>query len=244
MRRLLVPPEGIAGGVAVVEGDALHYLARVLRLEVGDELEVFDGSGAAWSGRIAALDESAARIELGERREAAAAPRITLAQGLAKGDKLDLVVQKATELGAARFVPLALDRCVVKLDAGKGAERSRRWRRIAEEAARQCGRTDVPAVEEPATLDAFLEGARSRGEAVAVLWEEERGERLGTWLAGRLGEPVALIIGPEGGLSAAEVDRVRAAGGASVGLGPRILRTETAGLAALAVAMHLAGELG
>ncbi|WP_373046423.1 16S rRNA (uracil(1498)-N(3))-methyltransferase [Vulgatibacter sp.] len=244
MRRLLVPPEQIAAGSAVVQGDALHYLLRVLRLGVGDELEVFDGSGKVYPARIVQVGDDAATLSLGEGHERARAPRITLAQGLAKGDKLDLVVQKATELGAARIAPLQLERCVVRLDAVKGADRAKRWRRIAEEAARQCGRADVPAVDEPSGLQAFLAAAASRGEKVAVLWEEEGIVRLGAWSAAHLGEPLALVIGPEGGLTAAEVETVRAAGGAVVGLGPRILRTETAGLAALAVVLHLAGELG
>lgn len=244
MRRLLVPPDRIADGRARIEGDALHYLVRVLRLKAGDELEVFDGAGHAWQARIASIDDDAAVVELGEARAVAPAPRITLAQGLAKGDKVDLVVQKATELGAARIAPLQLERCVVRLEGAKAAERTRRWRRIAEEAARQCGRADVPEVDEPAGLRAFLDAAAARGEKVAVLWEEEGSARLGPWVAAHLGEPMALVIGPEGGLTAAEVGAIRAAGGAVVGLGPRILRTETAGFAALAVAMHLAGELG
>ena len=244
MRRLLVPAAQIEDGGARVGGDALHYLARVLRLGVGDELEVFDGAGRAFPARIATLDESEARLELGPARAAPLAPRITLAQGIAKGDKMDLVVQKATELGAARVVPLQLERCVVRLDPARGADRAKRWQRIADEAARQCGRADVPAVDEPEALDAFLAGAEARGERVAVLWEEEGSARLGPWVAAHLGEPIALVIGPEGGLAAREVDQIRAAGGDVVGLGPRILRTETAGLAALAVAMHLAGELG
>lgn len=244
MRRLLVPPERIEGTRAVVEGDALHYLARVLRLGPGDELGVFDGAGRAWSARIEALDDDRATLALGEARTPPRAPRITLAQGLAKGDKVDLVVQKATELGAARIAPLRLERCVVRLEGEKAADRTRRWRRIAEEAARQSGRADVPVVDEPADLGAFLAAARARGERVAVLWEEETGARLGPWIAAHPDEPLALVIGPEGGIAPAEVEAVRAAGGAVVGLGPRILRTETAGLAALAVALHLAGELG
>ncbi len=244
MRRLLVPPSQIEADRAHIAGDALHYLARVLRLGPGDELEVFDGAGRVFAARLASLDEDEAIVELGPAREAPVAPRITLAQGIAKGDKMDLVVQKATELGVARVVPLQLERCVVRLDAARGADRAKRWQRIADEAARQSGRADVPAIDAPASLERFLADAASRGEQAAVLWEEEGSARLGPWIASHLGEPMALVIGPEGGLSAAEVETIRGAGGMVVGLGPRILRTETAGLAALSVAMHLAGELG
>lgn len=245
MNRLLVPPERIAEGVATVEGEALHYLSKVLRLGPGDPVEVFDGRGAAWDAEVRTISPDVATIRLGAPRETARPPRITLAQGLAKGDKLDLVVQKATELGASRIAPLRLERCVVQLDAAKGAERARRWRKIAEEAARQCGRADVPEVDEPSALDAFLDAAQSRGERIAVLWEEQdTSARLGAWLQAVQGDPVALVIGPEGGLTAAEVERVRARGGAVLSLGTRILRTETVGLAVLSIALHLAGDLG
>lgn len=245
MSRLLVPGERIEGDAATVTGEALHYLSRVLRLGVGDAVEVFDGEGTAWDGVVAAVSADEATIRLGDRRTQPRLPQITLAQGLAKGDKLDLVVQKATELGVSRIAPLRLERCVVHLDAAKGADRARRWRKIAEEAARQCGRMDVPEVDEPASLDAFLDAAQARGERIAVLWEEQDpGVRLGPWLRASSGEPIALVVGPEGGLTAAEIEAVRARGGEVLSLGARILRTETVGLAVLSIALHLAGELG
>lgn len=244
MHRLLVPRGNIEGVHAEVRGESLHYLTRVLRLRQGDGLEVFDGEGRAWEAVVASIGEDLARIELGEALRRSGAPPITLGQGLAKGDKLELVVQKATELGMSRFVPLQLERSVVRLDEAKGADRARRWRKIAEEAARQSGRADVPAVDEPQSLERFLAAAAERGEAVAVLYEGEREKRLGPWIAANLERPIALVVGPEGGFAPAEIERARAAGCAVLGLGPRILRTETAGVAALAVALHLAGELG
>lgn len=245
MNRLLVPPERIADGVATVEGEPLHYLSKVLRLGAGDPIEVFDGRGSTWDGEVATVSSEAATIRLGASRAGARLPRITLAQGLAKGDKLDLVVQKATELGASRIAPLRLERCVVQLDPAKGVERARRWRKIAEEAARQCGRADVPGVDEPTSLQGFLDAAEVRGERIAVLWEEQDpGARLGPWLQANLAAPIALLVGPEGGLTPAEVEAVRARGGAVLSLGNRILRTETVGLAVLSIALHLAGDLG
>jgi len=245
VNRILVPRARIEGDLARVAGEALHHLSRVLRLRVGDAVEVFDGEGSAWTGEVASLSAEEATIRLGGVRTQPPLPRITLAQGLAKGDKLDLVVQKATELGVSRIAPLRLERCVVHLDAAKGADRARRWRRIAEEAARQCGRMDVPAVEEPASLGEFLEAARARGDRIAVLWEEQDPSvRMGPWLQAHAGEPIALIVGPEGGLEREEVEAVRAAGGAVLSLGTRVLRTETVGLAVLSIALHLAGELG
>lgn len=244
MRRLLVSPDQIREGGVTVVGDPLHYLVRVLRLGPGDPVEIFDGTGRSWPGLIETVGEEQAEIGLGSVVIGGTPPAITLAQGLAKGDKLEWVVQKTTELGLSRFVPLQTDRCVVRLDESRGADRARRWRRIAEEAARQSGRVDVPAVDEPMGIEAFLSGATKRGEKVGVLWEQEGTQRLGTWIAAHLGEPLALIVGPEGGLSEAEVAKIVESGGSALTLGTRILRTETAGVAALSIAMHLAGELG
>lgn len=243
MKRFLV--DSLAGEVAEVSGERLHHLARVLRLGAGDEVELFDGRGGCRLGTILAVGEEEARIALGAWREAPPPSPLTLGQALAKSDKLDWVIQKATELGAARLVPLELARSVVRLPPAKIPDRHRRWRRIAEEAARQSGRSDLPEVEPPARLEAFLDGAERRGEAVALLWEEARGgERLGAWVDRHRGEPLAIVVGPEGGLTEAEVERARRRGVEIVGLGPRILRTETAGIVAVALVLHRLGALG
>lgn len=244
MRRLLLAPSAIGDGVANVEGDSFHYLVRVLRLGVGDPVEIFDGSGRSWPGRIDVVAGERAVIALGAEVASRPVPKLTLVQGLAKADKFEWVIQKATELGMSRFVPLQTERSIVRLDAAKGADRARRWRKIAEEAARQCGRSDVPVVDEPMDLARWLEAARARGETIGVLWEEERATRLGPWLASHLDQPISLVVGPEGGLSAREVQVIVDVGGTALTLGDRILRTETAGLAALSIALHLSGELG
>lgn len=243
MKRFLV--ESLEGERARITGERLHHLARVLRLRPGDELELFDGRGGCRLGKILEVEEGEATIELGPWREAPARLPLTLAQGLAKADKLEWVIQKATELGAARISPLELSRSVVRIDPAKVPERRKRWQKIAEEAARQSGRSDVPAVDAPLGLEAFLDAAEERGERVALLWEGEReGRRLGDWVERHLDQPLALVVGPEGGLSEAEVERARARGAEIVGLGPRILRTETAGIVAVAIALHRLGELG
>ena len=147
-RRVHLPPERIGPARAELTEEARHYLRDVLRLAPGAPVELFDGRGGAWE---ATIEPGFAALALGARREAlAAGPAITLLFALAKGEKNDLVVQKATELGVARLCPWSAERSVVKLDAAKGRERAERWRRIAEEAARQCGRADVPEVEAPA----------------------------------------------------------------------------------------------
>ncbi len=243
MNRLLVP--GAAPGALTVSGPRFHYLARVLRLDAGDALEVFDGAGQAFDATLLRVDEASAQLSLGPARAAPSERAITVVQGLPKGDKLELVVQKGTELGVAAFAPAACARSVVKLDERAAATRVTRWRTIAEEAARQCGRADVPRVAAPAPLAAAV-AALAPGTAVLVLDEAERAVTLSQAVA-TLGEPrapVALVIGPEGGLERAEVDALVARGAIPVTLGRLVLRTETAALAAVAVLRHLDGALG
>jgi 16S rRNA (uracil1498-N3)-methyltransferase len=228
-RRVHLPPERIGEASAALTDEARHYLRDVLRLAPGDEVELFDGRGAAWPARIGPAFEA---LALGPRREAGAGgPAIWLLLALAKGEKVDLVVQKATELGAARLVPFAAERSVVRLEPAKGAERAERWRRIAEEAARQCGRADVPEVSPPVTLAAAL-AAVPPGVRRRVLHGEGGAPLTALPLAGAPG--LVAVVGPEGGLTPEELAACEAAGAARASLGPRTLRAETAPLAALA----------
>lgn len=240
MRRLFVPPgqlseTGPAASATVrLTGEQARYLTAVLRLRPGDALEIFDGRGA----RYAAALEPGEILRVGARvLEEARALDVVLAQGLAKGEKMDLVVQKATELGVTRIAPFEAERSVVKLSAERGAARTERFRRIAQEAARQCGRADVPLIDEPRTLAALLETDR-----LCLLLDPPAALRLS---AAARGVPrLLLAVGPEGGFSPGELELAQRAGAAAVGLGPLVLRTETAGLAALAVLQHLHGALG
>jgi 16S rRNA (uracil1498-N3)-methyltransferase len=237
VRRLFLPRARLGGAEARLEPAELHYLRDVLRLAPGEAVEVFDGEG----GTYAAALGPGATLALGPRRDTRrpGAP-VHLAFALARGDRADLVVQKATELGAARLSPFAAARSVVRLDAARGAERVRRWRRIAEEAARQCGRADVPPVDAPATLAEAL-AAAAPGH-VRLLLYEGGGEPLASAIDRAASGHVA-IVGPEGGFTAAEVEAALAAGARLVTLGPRILRFETAAIVAVALVQHLAGEL-
>jgi 16S rRNA (uracil1498-N3)-methyltransferase len=242
MKRVLV--EDLGGESVVVTGERLHHLARVLRASPGEQLEVFDGMGGCREGVLSSLGPDEGHITLGSWKQTQAAPAITLALGLVKGDKFDWVVQKATELGVGSIVPLALTRSVVRLDGAKAAQRQKRWSKIAEEAARQSGRSDLPSVELPMTLQQLLSSAAARGEAVGLLWEEERaGPGLGAWASSERG-PLCLVVGPEGGIDPAEVALAREAGATVLGLGSRVLRAETAAIVSLAVALHRRGELG
>ena len=237
-RRVYLPPGSIAGERARLTGEASHYLRGVLRLRPGDEVEVFDGSGGAWRGTLGEGDQ----VALGPRREAPRpGGRVWLAFALAKGEKSDLVAQKATELGVERLLPFAAERSVVALDSRRAAARVARWRRIAAEAARQCGRADVPEVDAPAPLGAAL------GEVPAgfrlLVFHAAGGEPLAEAVA-RAAAGHFLVVGPEGGLAPVEVEACLAAGGRLASLGPRVLRAETAAMVAVALVQHLAGDAG
>lgn len=239
MKRLYVSPAQLAQTDVVLEPKQLHYLRDVLRLAPDEELEIFDGRGNGHRARL-----RGDRLALGERLPSASrAVDVVLAQALAKGEKMDLVVQKATELGASRIAPVITERTVVRVEGERGAAKAERWRRIAQEAARQCGRSDVPRVDEPMEWAALLKAAAGQPDRRGLLLDpEERALRLGD--AARGAGKLLLAVGPEGGFSAAERDAALRAGMVAAGMGPRVLRTETAGLAALAVVLHVHGELG
>jgi 16S rRNA (uracil1498-N3)-methyltransferase len=236
-RRVHLPPERISATRAELTGEARHYLRDVLRLAPGAAVELFDGRGSAWE---AVVEPGFVALALGARREAPArGPVISLLFALSKGEKADLVVQKATELGAARLCPWSAERSVVKLDAGKGRDRAERWSRIAGEAARQCGRADVPVVEAPLPLAAAL-AAVPAGHRLVVL-HGPGGAPLGA-LGLEEAPGVALVVGPEGGLTEGELEACRRAGALRGWLGPRTLRAETAAMAAVAVLQAVAGD--
>lgn len=244
MHRLFVPPSQLRGPWVKLDAEQARYLGTVLRLSPGEEIEVFDGRGArfrAW------LEEAAGQpgLRLADPVFVAAARAVdvVLAQALAKGEKMDLVVQKATELGAARIVPLVTGRAVVRLDAERAAAKAVRWRRVAQEAARQCGRAEVPQIDEPCGFDALFQLLRDEpGRRGVLLDPREPSLRLGEAVRGA--PRVLLAVGPEGGFAPDERSTAREAGFLVAGLGPLVLRTETAGLAALSVVLHVHGELG
>ena len=241
MHRFFVTPERLAGERVALDGEVLHHLATVLRLRPGDELELLDGCGQVVRCRILVLDRRQGEAQVLSRRQATEAPLpVQLLQALPKGDKFDLVLQKGTELGITRFVPVLTGRSVPAPDPAREEKRLQRWRRIVREAARQCRRPVVPEVAPPCGLTAAL--AQAAGLKL-VLWEEESRP-----LARLLGPPtptgVTLLVGPEGGFAAAEVAEATNAGFVPVRVGPRILRSETAGFAVAAIVQYVYGDLG
>lgn len=244
MVRLLLPIPETPPSTLTVEGPRFHYLSRVLRAAVGDALEVFDGRGRAFEARVTSLSPDCAELALLAPRPSRLPRPIYLLQGLPKADKMEGILQKATELGASGFFPVETKRCVVQLDTDRAEKKQQRWQRIVEEAARQCRRADVPVVAAPGPLEKAT-AALPGGTAVWVLDEEEKALSLSQAFAATSPEaPIAFVIGPEGGLTREEVAGLVARGAVPVTLGARILRTETASLAALSVLLHLSGELG
>lgn len=238
--RLYVPQELIAGSELELPAEASNHL-RVLRLAVGNPLTLFNGRGGEYPAELIALDKRQARVRLGEflDREAESPLRLTLIQGVSKGDRMDYTFQKAVELGVQRIVPVFTERSVVQLDGERLAKREEHWRGVMASACEQCGRNRLPEL-----LPALpLARAWDRlGEGLKLVLDP--GAERGLRALQPAGSDVALLVGPEGGLTDAEVATALHHGFTGVRLGPRILRTETAGVAALAALQVLAGDLG
>ena len=244
MRRFFVQPELLREGAATL-GDELSRHLAVLRLAAGSTILLTDGRGQEAIATIEAVTAAGAAVTIGPLRPAAAVPplAITIYQGMPKGDKLDEILQKATELGVARLVPFIAERSVSRPESDRIDRKRQRWEKIVQEAARQSGRSGVPTVGFANSLAAAVAGEQS--ELRIILWEEERQQGLRQLLAAP-GQPesVAVIVGPEGGLTGAEVAVARAAGFVPVSLGRRILRTETAGPAMAAILQFQLGDIG
>ena len=240
--RLFVPAERLAGARLVLADDDHQHVARVLRARAGDRLTLFDGAGAEVDAEVARVGKRDTELVLGARRAGSltAAPvAITLLVAPPRGERMDLVVQKTTELGVARIVPVVTERSVARPEPARRA----RWEKIAREAARQCGRADVPRVDEPTALAAAVVAPDLPATRFA-LWEAERGQSLRARLAATPPPPAAaLLVGPEGGLPPEEIATAAAAGFVPVSLGPRILRVETAAIVAVALVQAAAGGL-
>jgi 16S rRNA (uracil1498-N3)-methyltransferase len=248
MRRLFVPSEKWLEGRAVVEGEPHRHLSRVLRARAGDRVTLFDGRGGEADAEVVSIERDRTLLALGARRQIAApaGPRIVLLQSLARGDRMDWIIQKTTELGVHEIVPVAAGRSVARLPAADAAPRRARWEKIAQEAARQCGRADVPAIAEPRPLAEAIanpDGGVEHDHLRLTLWEASRGRPLRAAVADPLPAIVTLLVGPEGGFSEEEVAAAAKSGFEIVGLGPRILRVETAAIVAVAVVQFAAGAL-
>ncbi|CAM4054672.1 16S rRNA (uracil(1498)-N(3))-methyltransferase [Cohnella lubricantis] len=256
MQRYFVPPGQIGESAVTLLGDDARHLATVMRAKPGDEFIVCDGSGIELLAKAQTVEAAQVVADIVSRQASAAetAWRVTVAQSLPKGDKLETVIQKGTEAGAHAFRPFLSQRTIVQYDERKEAKRLERWRKIAKEAAEQAHRGIVPEVASVCSWKALI-SSFDEYDLTLLCYEEEgrRGSGLQPVLAAfnhdiaadSAREPrVLLIVGPEGGITPQEAEQAAAAGAKAVGLGRRILRTETAALVALAAIAYESGELG
>ena len=214
-----------------------HYIGRVLRHAAGDAVQLFDGSGQEYLGELIEVGKKAVRVELREQLagQAESPLRIHLGQGLSRGERMDWAIQKATELGVGEITPIVSERCEVRLKDERADKRLAHWRQVAISACEQCGRSVLPVIHAPIILAEWQAHVQAELKLVlhpvaAPLESHARPHSL------------AFLIGPEGGLSEAEVAQAKAAGFHAARLGPRVLRTETAPVVALAVAQQLWGD--
>lgn len=231
----------------LVTGEELHHLVHVLRLGQGDKVVGFDNSGRQYLGTIESIlqDSAICKIIKEESPEVEARAKVYLVMGLAKGEKMEWVIQKGTELGMAGFIPLRAKRSVVQLTGKKAQERVVRWQKIASEAVKQSRRVIEPKIMGICDWNDLADNLPGETQWL-IPYEDEKTESLRDTLAGFVPDyPLAILIGPEGGFSPEEVklacSKLKAT---SVSLGPRILRTETAALAALTIILANYGDLG
>lgn len=239
MHRFYADESGIVNGFAHLDSEDAQHASRVLRLQVDEEIVLFS-QGEAYAARICDMADGVT-VRVGEQlKSPEASVRVTLYQGVPKGDKMDYIVQKCTEGGIHRIVPVNMPRCVAKLE-GKDDKKRARWQRIAREATKQAFRPVTPEIA-PAVSMKQLPALLRQHQLVLAPWEDERALSLREALGPDVTD-IAVIIGPEGGMSEEDMRVFRESGAQSVTLGPRIFRTETAGLAALIAIMTLTGNL-
>ena len=228
-----------AGSEIALPDGAAQHAARALRLQPGDAITLFDGSGGEYTAVIAGIKKTAVQVALGTHQavERESPIDVTLVQALATGEKMDWIVQKAVELGATRIQPVATRHSVLRLDSARAEKRMAHWQAIAIGACEQCGRNRVPAV---LPVRDLAETLAECAETLNIVLAPENGVPLSG--IGAPSGPIALLVGPEGGFAGEEVEAMRRAQCRFVRLGARVLRTETAGIAALAAIQALWGD--
>ncbi|MEG0797431.1 MAG: 16S rRNA (uracil(1498)-N(3))-methyltransferase [Acidaminococcaceae bacterium] len=243
MHRFFVPTP-FAEKMQIVGMDA-HHICKVLRMQSGQHLQLVSSDGVTALMEIESVTASAAFVRFVSYLASSSEPavKLVLAQGLAKGEKMDFVVQKAVEIGVSRIIPLALEYSVVQLDAAKAEKKVARWQKIAAEAAKQCKRDLVPLVEPVINLRELLAKEHATLRLLASESEQQVGLKQVLQSGGKTDE-ILLIVGPEGGIAPAELKLAEDSGVYAISLGKRILRTETAGLVAAAAIFYETGDLG
>ena len=228
-----------------IQGQDAHHISRVLRMQVGDSIVVVAPDGSAGIAKINSISVDKVVLDLQKKivEDKEAPVSVYLAQGLPKSDKMDYIIQNAVELGVKGIYPMVAEHSVVQYDQAKQDKRLERWRKIAVEAAKQCGRAIIPIVNPIANLTTILAGIDA-DTVILMLYEGQTRQGLKEALAMHKASKYLLLVGPEGGFSNKEVALCQSHGACTVTLGPRILRTETAALAGVAIVMYEYGDLG
>ncbi|MFU0799704.1 MAG: 16S rRNA (uracil(1498)-N(3))-methyltransferase [Xylanivirga thermophila] len=245
MNRFFIDPCNIDDGTVHINGEDVKHMTKVLRLKQDDPVELCDGMGNDYLARIIYIGKHEVKAEIEDRSISQGEPKIkvSLYQGIPKGDKMDTIVQKSVELGVYEIIPVVTSRTVIKIrDEEHGNTKVKRWQKISREAAQQSKRGIIPTVHMPISIEEALD--LSKHDLKVMLWEDERKISFKSLIeAGKQSASMAFFVGPEGGLALEEVDMAIQYGWDVAGLGPRILRTETAGMALLSATMFYMEEM-
>ena len=246
MHRFFVPQ--LYAEEMYIEGVDARHISKVLRMQPGTQLQIVSDDGVSALAEITAIDSERVTVRCLEKLAESHEPRVklVLAQGLAKGEKMDFIIQKAVEMGAYSVIPVAMEHSVVRLDGAKAAKKVERWQKIAESAAKQSKRDIIPQVQPVQSMAEMLAKCTCQTKIIAYECEDRLSLKAALRAAGEAGgiSELLLIIGPEGGISESELEQARQAGAVPVSLGRRILRAETAGLVAISAIFYETGDLG
>ena len=246
MHRFFVPQ--LYNEEMYIEGVDARHISKVLRMQPGAQLQIVSDDGVSAMAEITAIDSERVTVRCLEKLAESHEPRVklVLAQGLAKGEKMDFIIQKAVEMGAYNVIPVAMEHSVVRLDGAKAAKKVERWQKIAESAAKQSKRDIIPQVQQVQSMAEMLASGDYETKIIAYECEDRLSLKAALKAAEAAGgiKELLLIIGPEGGISEGELELARQAGAVPVSLGRRILRAETAGLVAISAIFYETGDLG
>ncbi|QAT62157.1 MULTISPECIES: 16S rRNA (uracil(1498)-N(3))-methyltransferase [Tissierellales] len=243
MNRFFIKNEQVSKDILYIEGEDVKHIRDVLRLRTGDKIEAVC-EGFIYIGKILRIEKNLVTVKIAEIFKGNGEPsfNIILYQGIPKGEKMDFIIQKCTELGVKEFFPLLTERTVVKVkDKNKEKSKITRWTKIAKEAAQQSKRDLFPKIDDIISFDDMIE--LIKGENIIVPYEEEKNNRIRDAIKSIKNGRVNLIIGPEGGFAQKEIETLRGIGANTVTLGPRILRTETAGIVAASILLYELGDI-
>jgi 16S rRNA (uracil1498-N3)-methyltransferase len=242
LTRLFIRSELQTGQTLKLDSEQAHYLGRALRLRPGDALSIFSAESGEFAATLTSIGKSDGEIAVGAAIVTATESplKIHLVQGVSRGERMDVVVQKATELGVKRISPVLTEYAMVKLEGKRASKRREHWQKIAEGACEQSGRTRPPLIDEPLPLKTWL-GSKTSETDVDLILKPNADTAMASLKAPQT--KVCLLIGPEGGFSDKEYEDAEVSGFKAVSLGPRVLRTETAAIAAVTVAESLWGDL-